>query len=610
MARRQGGWLGIWALVAILAGAAVGRAQEPGELPAFFSAARQLNDGSVQLAALEFENFLNKYPKSAWAAEALYKLGAAQLVLGKPDEARKLWDRLLDKHFDSPWSVLLLRSTLDGDALLALGNRLRTRARESGRPGDYQAAFAAFEAYLRRFASAAPAMPPQAMPPQAQPQKAEAFYKLADCMRREVMNWNETMERDQLLRSIQANDKDGCWGKLATFWLEDAKYFLAHLDDLLDLNAPDSEHCHAFLALLDRHAAALTADDRVKGQYYRARCLEELKKPAEAQALYQRLQTEHPASPWAAESGFWLAEKQFHDDRSKAAAAYRAFAAKYPASARAAVAARWAAALDADEADWKVMKEALTALQQRVSQKQPSLALRLAYRCADPGKAVDARMAFQINDGRSRAYLGVTAQGHQLLFASDKEGTCFGIVERGQVLKAKRAMDVPCPVGEVESRPDGSFNYKFRTAGPAEPTPPAPFTFNGAVAADAVKYGRSHLHLSHREHKDAAGKPTVVYVLEWPSRASPAPVVLELDLDNGHMVREVRILIPGDKDSSSTWTLADLRLNEPLPDDTFRVAVPPGLAVVEVPEINPLEVMGQGFGFLTALYNNVSGKKE
>lgn len=59
--------------------------------------------GSFQTAALTLENFLARYPGSAWAGEAALRAAAAQLFLGNTADARDLYERYLADYAGDPF---------------------------------------------------------------------------------------------------------------------------------------------------------------------------------------------------------------------------------------------------------------------------------------------------------------------------------------------------------------------------------------------------------------------------------------------------------------------------------------------------------------------------
>ena len=138
-----------------------------------------------------------------------------------------------------------------------------------------------------------------------------------------------------VLAKLGVPNRNAAAAQAARLSLAGPSAFPAMADELVRLQAGDGEQNLAFLDLADKALPRLKGDDLIKFLAYQARGLPAERKE-QRRDLHRRIVKEFPASPWAAESAFWLAEAHFADKEfDQARAGYLELATRYPQSPRA-----------------------------------------------------------------------------------------------------------------------------------------------------------------------------------------------------------------------------------------------------------------------------------
>src|SRR5262249_46851651 len=123
--------------------------------------------GNYESAGRWLEEFLKRHPQSADAPEAAYYLAMSFILQDKPEEAKKVFDRIVADYFSSPWAGIVLRAHYDEDAVFKLADEKHAKGRREKNAKETAAALQIFELYGVRT--------------KGQKNKAELIYKVGDC---------------------------------------------------------------------------------------------------------------------------------------------------------------------------------------------------------------------------------------------------------------------------------------------------------------------------------------------------------------------------------------------------------------------------------------------
>jgi TolA-binding protein len=543
----------------------------------FEAAASYLDEGANATAAETLQEFIRLYPRSFLAAEATYRLSLAYLLLGREDEARTLHERLVRDYPDSPWARLVLRTHFGKEQLRTLADEKRLRAKESR--ADARAAVDLYKLLLKRFDA-------------DEKDKLAAAYRQAVCAELD----GDLLNSRKLFELIGEKDKDGVWGRLSRFRTGDAKAFEDGMADLVELSG-EGEQYHTFFDLADRFAKELSCEERVRCEFLRGLCLARLKRHGEAVAVWRKVLAERPESAWAPECAFWLAEEYYRrKEIARAADEYRNLLRKYPGSARAALARRWAEALPGYDENWAGLERCLTAACKKLTGEEVPFCAELAFTSGDTPPSSRCRVAFQ---DRSHYLLHVAYRGSEFILLANDEGGRFRAPGDAFVLATPRGAAFPLPRSKLSFDPaTGTFSYNFASVDGAR----GPLF---EVSPDYVAAQLSEWQVSfHVRRLDRAlsGERRVVYQLEMAPLRSAESGTCDVEVDARGSVRAVRLGCVEDG-QLLTLALSDIRIGEPLPDGALAGALPPGVEERQVPELNTVEVVGklcQAYGRLAA----------
>jgi TolA-binding protein len=539
-----------------------------------------------EAAAAALEDFLKEHPQSAHAPEARYRLAAAQVLMGKAAEAKATFEKLVEDHFASPWAQLALMTHFEEDALGKLADARRVEARDKKDAERARTAVKLYELYARRF-------------PKGSKSKEELAYKTGDCL---------LVARDQegfrtSLRQAQELDKDGGWGKLAAIRLAGVAAFAQNMDQLVRLSVGDGEQKSVFLSLADEAVASLQGEDRIKCLSYQAHCLPTAQKD-QRHALLRQVLKDYPASPWAAEAAYWLAEDAFADKAfARAKADYRELAAHYPQSPRAALATRWAGWIEEQDATCTRLTKVLEGVLRRLAQAKGGFAFHLQT-AGDGSKNVDVNFAWQ--NATQDALFRLRLADAEVLLANNKEALWYRPFGHPGCLKAPR-IQLPSPRFALQEDPAANrvnFNFGISTDAPADGG--SPFQVSPQTAGLLVNCLHPTFHI-HFDPPATAGQAPRVLRLElavdsWDSH-KPAEITVELDADDQPVA--VRGTFWRDDQHKTTATIGGLVLGGPLPQSAFTVSLPPGTDVRGVEAINMFDLFSDGMRLLALLTKQV-----
>jgi outer membrane protein assembly factor BamD (BamD/ComL family) len=531
------------------------------------------------------EKFSRDFPRSRYAAEAAYKRACALLLLDKKKEARQAFDELVQNHLDSPWAKLALIAHYDQDALLDAGKTLSQQARKQ-KDSNKSAALgkAAIEALKVR----------QARFPNA-PNKEQAAYLIAVGHR--VSNAAGYLAA---LGEVQKIDANGVWGKMAAMQQCDAESLRKHMDELIDLNAPDRENLMLFLELAEKLEGQLPAADQMKCRFLKARCYEDKQKEIE---VYAAIVKDHAKSPWAVESAFWLAEKLFADQKhAEAQAAYRTLVAKYPNSPRAAQARRLADWIDHLDATRPELEKALAVVIQHLSREQFSLAFEMSGESSAKKKPLEFRLAWQGTEQFSlQARYGQVGG----MVAGNAKGTWYHFLGATALYHDPGHLKLPMPQLVITAdRHTGVWNFQGNLATDAAHAQPS-IQIASDFAPVLARMLTNCYHIDHEIRKDVKGTAHTVFIVHNPGWDPKQTQVLEFELNARGMLQEIRCR--NDK-SGAHLRISGIVIGEPLPAAIFEVTVPAGVAVQTVQQINPLELYAQAMRLFGELSQDVQAE--
>jgi TolA-binding protein len=544
--------------------------------------------GAYDVAAEYLAKYLAEHPSSTQAPEAGYRLGAAYLLLGKTAEAKTAFEKLVADHFPSPWAQLALTAHYDEDSLVKLADAKRKRAREARRPEEAREALKVLELHAHRF-------------PQGARSKEEMAYRLGDCS---LLAGSESGFQSAMTKVTEL-DKDGDWGKLAAIRLAGAAAIPGKMDELVRLGAGEHEQDAVFLDLAEQALPRLKGDDLIKCLYYKARCLPQDRKEQRLE-LYRRIVKDYPASPWAAECAFWLAEAQFADKEfDKARAAYLDLAAKYPHSPRAAQARRWAGWLGERDATGKELARVLGGLVRRLADARGGFAFRLQAGDSAQGKKMAVRFAYQgrTNDG----YLSIRFGDTAVLLANNKDGFWYQPVGRPELVKAPRTT-LPRPSLVAKTDPANnqlSFGMGVTSDEKAEAASPFQVSADVAPALTALVQAFGHVRVEKRHAGGGPARTVIVVQVAAASWDATEPATIEVELGPKDRLAEVRGTWARDGGRTITATIADIVLGDTLPEAAFAVAVPAGVTVRTVEAFNMMELWADGMRLFAMLGQQV-----
>jgi TolA-binding protein len=538
--------------------------------------------GRYDEAAQFLEELLKDFPTSSLAPEAGYRLGATYLLLGKTAEAKETFDKLVEKHFDSPWAQLVLTAHYEEEPLAKLADARRKQARTAKCREDARAALKLFELYQRRF-------------PNGSKSKEEVAYKMADS---QLLAGDLDFYRAGLKKVVEL-DADGDWGKLAAIRLAGKAAFARNMDQLVRLSAGDAEQKTVFLEMAREGLPDLRGEDRARCLSYQAHCLPADKKE-ERRGLYRQIRNEHPGSPWAAEAVFWLAEMSYRDkDLTQTRALYKELADRYPQSPRAELARRWARWIDEQDATSKGLQALIAVLVRQLTQERGGLAFRLEAGDKE-GKTLSLRFAWQ--ERTQDALFQLTYREARMLLANNKDGMWYHPCGQAGLIKAPR-MKLPSPHLVVKADPvTRDLGFNMAVSSDDEPSPSAAIQLAPAVPEVLQSWLQSLCHV-HLERPQAGGPVRQIVRLEWATDCwdSRKPTEIEIELDADGRLLQVRGLFWRDDQHRSSAVVSDIVLGGTVPPAAFVVAVRPGTEVRTVEQINPCELMADGMRLFAVL---------
>jgi TolA-binding protein len=556
----------------------------------FESANQFLTAKDYSAAADAFENYLGAQPRSQAAPEAAFKLAATYVLLHRPADASKAYERLCQDYLDSWWAQLYLQTMCEEEQLLELANNKRFAAQRADDPGVAEDAIGLFAIYQARFADKAAAS-----------KKKEILYKLSECHR---LAGDDTSYQAGM-HLLAAGGVDDDWAKLAAFRLGDADKFQLGMDDLIDLECGDE--CYAaFLHLADSYQDQLDADEAVKCTYYRAHCLEKLEETKEALALYRQIIQDHADSPWASESAFWLAEHAFSEGRFRTArTAYRRLARQYPDSPRAVYARHCARWIQSNDKSTRELEEMLRSLFSRISDLKGNMAFTIKGAAQAAEKAVQLRVAIQSPD----KFLIRFAYGKAgILLVNNSTGGWFSCYTgKPVVYHSKQTAHFSVPHGQLDYDPatdKGKMLWGWSVATEGQDDQPL-FKVAHEYAGHLARLARTGCHFVARKRPD--GRMCLHFEQTgWrlDDRSS-----FDVLVGPDHVVRSAKLVSAGKAGKTATLSLSRIDLGDTLPEAEFAVTLPDGAEVREVDEINPFEVLAQVMKVCGSIYDEARNGK-
>jgi TolA-binding protein len=532
---------------------------------ALFDRARSyFDERSYGSAASTLREFLDLYPRSLLAAEATYRLSLADLFLERADEARKLQEQLVRDYPTSPWAQLVVTAHFTLEQLQKLADEKRSRAREN--PHEAVDAAEVYKLILQRFSKDVES-------------KEEITYRLAVC----AELYGATSEARKLFEQLIADQKDKVWGKLSSFRTGDAAQFQAGMVELCSLNA-SGEEAYAFLDLADRFESGLGEDDRVHCEFLRGKCLDKLHRSDQAVAVWSKTIADHPESARAPECLFWMAEHHYcRKEIGRAAEEYRTLLQKYPGSARAAVARRWAEELPDYDAVWSDLERCVTIAGKKLTAGQTVFSAELGCKLGDDGPSIRGRIAHR---DRSHYRFEISVNDGVFLLLANDEGGWF------------RAPGEPCvvttPVGAIFPLPQMKLGFNPATGkstfffGSVDGEGGPLLEFSPEFFAANLTDLQTMFHIRRFTRKDGETN-RVVYALERLCGDAVEPDACEVEADADGTIRAVRwsCMIDG---KVFVCSLSDIRIAEPLPADIFAIRIPKGFAKREAESLSIADV--------------------
>ena len=542
--------------------------------------------GNYETAGRWLEEFLKRHPQSADAPEAAYDLAMSFILQDKPEEAKKVFDRIVADYFTSPWAGVLLRANYDEDAVFKLAGEKHAKGRREKNAKETAAALQIFELYGVRT--------------KGQKNKAELIYKVGDCCH----TLEQTEKYLEAMIVVQNLDQDGVWGKLAAIRLGGSEAFRSRMDELINLGASGDEHLALFLELADQHAAELDLELKIKCEFYKARCYGEDKE--KRLATFRAILRDCPSSFWAAESSFWLAEDAFSQGEfAKARKDYEQLLKTYPKSRRAAQVRHWITCLDQLEQTSSQIHKVLEGTIRCFCENKGSLAFTLQHETKNKDEAFKGdlrlRFAYQSND----LLLDVNYGEAGFLFANNQAGSWYHTSDQNAVLRLRQRMKTPVPDLEVNVAPDSnnlSFQGKIKD-GDQEPS----FQLSPLLPQYLVKLLKTSVHMSKETVKTGNGAMTL-FRFQSPSWDSGRESTMEVWVDRGGKIKEARLLWPQQDNKMSQIRLSDVSIGEALPAEKFAVQPPAGVPVREVEEIGTMEVFAQVMRLAGLLMNQAKSE--
>jgi hypothetical protein len=376
------------------------------------------------------------------------------------------------------------------------------------------------------------------------------------------------------------------------------------MEELVGLTGSDGENCGLFLALADANCPTLSEADRLKCLYLKARCHAGREgEGAKAAALWRAICKDHPDSRWAAESAFWLAERELEQGHfGRARQAYRAMAAKHPNSPRAPVARRWARWLGEVDETSRELGEVLGEAVRRLNHLQGGIAFAFRKRTAGDPKGLEGRFAWQ--DGR-QLYLAFRYGDCGMILANNKDGGWYQALGEGVITRGRKGMELPVPCVEASGPPQNELKVWWGVSTDPEKCSKPSFQISPAAVAHLVSElkGRAHLHRQVRTGPD--GRTTILYRLECAEWNDLRPWAVVVEADAGKRLRSVSLHYRDDGGHKSELTVSGIALGERLPEATFAVNVPPGVQIRETEELSTVQIVGNLFRLFGDLVNQL-----
>jgi TolA-binding protein len=541
----------------------------------FALACSYFDDRAYQLTADTLGDFLRRYPRSRQAAEARYRIGLALQLQGKPDEAGRAFEELLDKHPQSPFARLVLEVHLGEEQLRALATDELRRARDPDRHGRARKALDLLELYARRF-------------PDGPLKRESLVYRLGTCHRL----LDQMPEFRSAMQSILDNAPRTAWAKLASCWLDRGEYFQKHMGEILEQHA-DGEELLTFLDLAEQ-LGPLKEAERVRCLFLQGRCLHLLDRDLEAEKTWSRLIRKHPRSPLAAEALFWLAEHYYErKDVVRAEEAYESLLKHYPTSAHAEDVKRWLAWLEDHDGTWEEAERLLAEWAGQLADFKGGVAFSVRMQAGKSADDVRCQVAVQDRD-HYRIELALGPQ--RFLLASNRSGGWYRSWAEPYAVHTREGIPLtPLPYLQWKIDPaTGAGSLTLSTAGPsrAEADLTPYLKLPPSWAAQTVTWLQSGYHL-HREVRKAAGEERILYRLEAAQTADARLTCWEVETDARHRLLRAKYITWNDRHERVVWQLSDVRLQGQLPADALRVDLPKGLPVQERARVNTLDLVGE-----------------
>lgn len=556
------------------------RSRQEAARRAYEEAASTLQKQAYETAGAQLDAFLQNHFDSADAPEAGYKLAICYLLQDKPDDAKRIFDRIVQDYFQSAWAQVILRAHYDEEALFKFAGAKRTE--KSARLATD--AVTAFTLYQRRTKD--------------KKNQQELIYRMGDCF--DVLG--ETQKHDEAMQAVQKHDKDGVWGKLAAIRLGGPEVFRKHMDELINLDASKQQFL-LFLQLADRYVAALSGEERVKCEFYKA-CSHDADRDKRA-AVLRGIVRDHPTSPWAAEAAFWLAEAEFSERRhAEARQAYLNFVKTYPKSPRVSQAQRWGEWLGSLDETSSELQKILDDTFARVSAGKGGLAIALRHQTESKKDRLLVRLAYQGDN----LLVDIRVGEEVLLFANNAQGTWYHGSANNAVLRVPQRMKVPGLATKLDGDPERrNLSFLSRVCGENEQST---IQISPRATEAMMSYLQVTLHFHKEIVQDQRGQSCTRFRFESPVWNSQALHTIEVWVNDAGRICRGQVLWPGEESKESQLLLDDIAIGDPLPDSAFAVQVPAGLPVREVEEINPFDVLTQGMRMLSMLWNRVQKELE
>lgn len=538
-------------------------------------------------AADALAQFLKLAPQSHLAAEALYKLGACHLMAEKKEDAQKAFDRLVRDYPASPWAQLVLKSHFDEKAYAKLMGEVYAAACDKSSPAKARIAVELCQDYIKRF-------------PLSDAKRAELHYRAGLCL----LLLGERGQYEQGMQILTQIDKykEEPWSKLAAIRQGGRAAFADRMDELIDLSGSDDDNVRLFLELSDVHYRDLTGDAKIKCRCYQARCLHE-KGDDRYLAILRELIKEHPASAWAADAQFHIAERAYADGRmKKAQELFLKLAVQYPTSPRSARANDWASWIEQQAQCQRELEKVLGATIQRLNQKGLSLAAALTLKSDAVKSAINARLGVQ----KDRLLIDVGSENFKIFFVKNAAGIWFLAPDQKALYKLKE-FPIAMPVLNLAVDPvtrSFSFGLGFSDQGDSGSTV--------NVSPEAVKFLAAHMlvnaHGTVLDKSLPGGGSRRVIHLEDTTWDPTALYTLEIEAEKD-VLCEVRLEIRQGKSPPVRIRLSDLRLADQLPEEFFALPPFPGIPQREMEKIDYFEALSQYMKLFSGLMKELEVDK-